>query len=282
MLDRYHKQVTNFLNFVTEFKYSIAQWEDLDSMVSEWLEHMFHEGEHKTVASDGLAGLQFYIPQAIGRLKHAWKLARVWQKLEPPRRVLPISPLVILGFAGACAHLRLWAEAAALLIGFDTMLRSGELYRIRIRDITFYGDRAVLALGYTKTGKRNNAAEMVVVESAIAVRTLRKACAGRRKSQPLLYRGERFFRALFHCLLELYNIEGLVTVYSLRRGGASWDFLQHQSLERTLLRGRWASTSSARIYLQDATAMVTHLRLSAVQQAALESGSALLTKQLDG
>ena len=31
------------------------------------------------------------------------------------------------------------------------------------------------------------------------------------------------------------------------RGGATWDFLEHQSMERTLLRGRWASTSSARM-----------------------------------
>lgn len=282
MMERYHKTVMRFLDFVDEFKYTVPTWEDLDSVVSEWLEHMFHEGEHKTLANDGLAGLQFYVPQAIGRLKHSWKLARVWQRLEPPQRVLPISPSVILGFAGACAHLNLWEEAAALLAGFDTMLRSGELYRLRVKDSTFYSGRAVLALGFTKTGKRNNAAEMVVVESQLAVKALRRACRGRRPNSALLSRGERFFRALFNCLLEFFDIEGLVTVYSLRRGGASWDFLQHQSLERTLLRGRWASTSSARIYLQDVTAMVTHLRLSAAQLDAVQSAASVLVKHLDG
>lgn len=282
MLERYSKTVARFLQFVTEFHYHVPTWEDLDSVVSEWIEHMFQDGEHKTLASDGLAGLQFYVPQAIGRLKHSWKLARVWQRLEPPQRVLPISPSVILGFAGACCYLQLWPEAAALLAGFDTMLRSGELYRLRIKDITFYGSRAVLALGFTKTGKRNNAAEMVVVESAWAVKALRKACVGRKGSEPLLFRGERFFRAMFNCLVNLFEIEGLITVYSLRRGGASWDFLQHQSLERTLLRGRWASTSSARIYLQDATAMVTHLRLSAAQLSAVKAAASYLRKHLDG
>lgn len=282
MLERYHKTVSRFMAFVLEFNYFISTWDDLDEVVSEWLEHMFHEGEHKTLASDGLAGLQFFLPQAMGRLKHSWKLARVWQRLEPPQRVLPLSPAVVIAFAGACAHLGFMAEAAALLAGFDAMLRSGEIYRLRVKDITFYGSRAVLSLGFTKTGKRNNAAEMVVVESPLAVRALRAACHGRRAQEMFLFNGERFFRTLFTMLLDLFDIEGLVTVYSLRRGGASWDFLQHQSLERTLLRGRWASTSSARIYLQDATAMVTHLRLSAAQKEAVDAAASLLLQHLDG
>lgn len=281
-MDRYRKTMLLFLSFTAEFGYCVYSWDDLDDVVSEWLEFLFHDGAHKTLASDGLAGLQFFLPQAIGRLKHSWKLAKVWQRLEPPQRVLPMSPLVLLGFAGACLHMQLQPEAAALLVGFDAMLRSGELYRLRIKDISFYGGRAVLSLGFTKTGKRNNAAEMVVVESAIAVKALRLACRNRKAQERLLHRGERFFRAVFTLLLELFDIEGLITVYSLRRGGASWDFLQHQSLERTLLRGRWASTSSARIYLQDATAMVTHLRLSAAQQSAVSSAASLLHQHLDG
>lgn len=192
----------------------MESWDDLDEVVSEWLEHMFHEGAHKTLASDGLAGLQFFVPQAIGRLKHSWKLARVWQKLEPPQRVLPLSPSVVMAFAGVCVALNCHAEAAGLLVAFDAMLRSGELYRLRVQNITFYGRRAVLSLGFTKTGKRNNAAEMVVVESRIAVKMLRLACYGRRPKEAFLLRGERFFRALFNLLLEFFEIEGLVTVYS--------------------------------------------------------------------
>ena len=58
-----------------------------------WLVHIFSEGEPKGLGSDGLAGLQFFLPQCAGNLRHAWKLQKVWQKLEPPRRVLPLSPL---------------------------------------------------------------------------------------------------------------------------------------------------------------------------------------------
>lgn len=50
MLERYHKTVNRFMAFVLEFGYSISVWDDLDEVVSEWLEYMFHEGEHKTLA----------------------------------------------------------------------------------------------------------------------------------------------------------------------------------------------------------------------------------------
>ena len=280
MLERYTKTVMLFLTFTQDFNLVVHQWDQLDEIVSEWVEHIYHDGQHKTLASDGLAGIQFFIPQALGKLKHSWKLVKVWQKLEPPRRVLPLSPLMIKAMAGAAMAIGFASEASALLVGFDAMLRSGELYELRIKDIAFYGTRAVLSLGMTKTGKRTNTSEMVVVESHLAVAALRHACAGRRRSEFLLSRGPRVFRCLFNSLVELFELEGTITVYSLRRGGASWDFLQHQSMERTLLRGRWQSTSSARIYLQDATAMVTHLKLSSEAEQRAKAAAALLKQSL--
>ena len=282
MVERYDRAVQAFLTYAKDFNLQVKEWDQLDEVASEWLEHIFHDGQHKSLASDGLAGIQHFIPQALGRLKHSWKLAKVWQKLEPPRRVLPLSPLIVRAMAGAAWSLGFLAEASGLLLAFDAMLRSGELYQLRIKDIKFYGTRAVISLGYTKTGKRNNATEMVVVESKLAVQSLQRACKGKHRNDLLLARGARVFRTLFKALIDLFELEGLITVYSLRRGGASWDFLQHQSMERTLLRGRWQSTSSARIYLQDATAMVTYLKLSGPQQQLATAASKLLLQKLDG
>ena len=40
--------------------------------------------------------------------------------------------------------------------------------------------------------------------------------------------------------------------YSLRRGGATAHFLEHGSLDKTAVRGRWPSTKTARIYINEA------------------------------
>ena len=175
-------------------------------------------------------------------------------------------------FCGAAAHMGFINEATALLVGFDCMLRSGELYNRTVGNISFFQNKAVLCLGQSNAGKRSGANEMVVVESALAICWLQKACHQSHKTQKLLWRGERFFRRLFHELCSLFEL----TVYSLRRGGATWNFLHHGSMEKTLLRGRWASTSTARIYLQDATAIVSHLQLTAVQRSQLRSAGRFL------
>ena len=168
--------------------------------------------------------------------------------------------------AGVAAGVNLPCVAAGLLACFDGMLHSGELYHLCVGDVTFYHNRAVLRLGLTKGGKRTGQEEMVVINSQVAVRWLMKACRGRSADELLLSQGPDNFRKCFKLLLSAFSLESdRLNVYSLRRGGATWDFLSHQSMERTLLRGRWTSTSSARVYLQDAVAMVAHLKLSAQQ-----------------
>ena len=106
-------------------------WEDFDVAAAQFLEHVFSEGYPKGYGSDGLAALQHFVPEVAGKLRHSWRLLKSWQKMEPPLRVLPISPLLVLAISGACAKLQLVAEAAAFLLCFDTLLRPGELYRLR-------------------------------------------------------------------------------------------------------------------------------------------------------
>jgi len=49
--------------------------------------------------------------------------------------------------------------------------------------------------------------------------------------------------------------------YSLRRGGASFDYRQHGVVSRTTLRGRWNSAKTARIYIADAMAVLAAVKL---------------------
>jgi len=277
MSRRYSIAVLAFLDFLCDSSIVIGYISQFDEAACAWLEFLYADGQRKGLASDGLAGIQHFLPRCIGRLRQSWKLLKVWQKVEPPMRVLPISPLILLGMAGLAARLGLQDVAAGLLVCFDGMLRSGELYNLTVGDVTFYHQHAVLRLGLTKSGKRTGKEEMVVINSLLAVAWLRRACRRRSPSEPLLRRGADHFRKCFKLFLQAFALEDLLlNVYSLRRGGATWDFLSHQSMERTLLRGRWASTSSARVYLQDATAMVTHLRLDDSQVRLATSAAEIL------
>ena len=276
MQSRYKVAVRYIFLFLTDMQLLLHSWDSLDEVVAAWVEHAYAEGEHKSLVSNALAGLQFFLPQAVGKLKLSWKLAKVWQKLEPPLRVLPLAPLVVRAFAGAAVRMGYAAEAAAFLVGFDCMLRSGELYGLKRKDITFFENKAVLCLGQSKSGKRSGTNDMVIVESQLAAQWLQTASAQLRKSDKLLWRGERFFRKLFNELILFFDIQGLFTIYSLRRGGATWNFLHHGSMEKTLLRGRWSSTSTARIYLQEAAATVSHLQLTLHQRSALRTAGEYL------
>lgn len=278
LLKRYQAALVRVTTFLQDCNLRVQHIDDLDEAVSSWIEHIFFDGESKSLASDGLASIQYHLPQAIGHLRLSWKLAKAWQKIEPPSRVVPLSPLLTRAFAGACLLTGRVAEAACVLTAFDALLRPGELYLLQVRDIMFFSNQAVITLRDTKTGKRRSSGEMVVVESSLATYYLQLACQHRPARSVLLQDGAPAFRLLFRNLVDHFELQGLFAVYSLRRGGATYNFLHHGSMEKTLLRGRWTSTSTARIYIQDTIAAVSQLRLTPAQKAhALRAAHALDT-----
>eukprot|EP00438_Fugacium_kawagutii_P028684 Skav214062 [mRNA] locus=scaffold2017:694813:699466:+ [translate_table: standard] len=273
---RYLSAAARVLTFWDEANAHPSTWDDFDTSVSMWLEHIFAEGLPKGYGSDALAAIQHFVPEVAGKLRNSWRLLKAWNKMEPPMRVLPISPLIIAGMAGLCVRLGWYGSAAALLVGFDCLLRPGEIYNLKVQDITWASGKATLTLHSTKTGLRKGAEELVFCESQVATKWLKRACVGKSPHSYVMDRSRTAFRSLFFRLLEHFEIEGYLSLYSLRRGGATWHFLAERSMESTLVRGRWQSTSTARIYLADAAATLVHLRLSRGQTSALTACSRFL------
>jgi hypothetical protein len=71
---------------------------------------------------------------------------------------------------------------------------------------------------------------MVVVESAMAVAWLRKACANKPPDAKVLAMGPYQLRSLFYNFKELLSFLLAVCV-SLRRSGATYFFFRHGSME---------------------------------------------------
>jgi hypothetical protein len=64
--------------------------------------------------------------------------------------------------------------------------------------------------------------------------------------------------------------------YSFRRGGASHDYGTHFDISRTVWRGRWSDSRTARIYVPDGLARIVASRLSAAQATSIEQAKTFL------
>ena len=274
---RYALAASRILNFWQDSNLTPCLWEKIDLAASQCLEYVFAEGYPKGYGSDGLAALQHFLPEAAGKLRHSWRLLKSWQKMEPPVRVLPISPLMVLAISGACVRLGRIPEAAAFLVAFDALLRPGELYSLTAGDVTWARGRAVLSLRNTKSGLRKGATEMVVCQSHVTNVWLWAALRHKKATDKLLPIAPADLRHVFHTMIQHLNVPGHFSLYSFRRGGATWHFISEQSMEATLLRGRWVSTSTARIYLQDAAATLSHLQISDTQKAYMHELASVLS-----
>lgn len=259
---RYTLAASRILSYWQESRVVPSAWEDFDLATCEWLQHIFAEGLPKGYGSDGIAALQHFVPEVSGKLRASWRLLRTWQKLEPPVRVMPLSPLMVTAMASLCITLGYPGLGAGFLVAFDAFLRPGELYSLTVGDVIWASGRATLTLRAAKTGQRKGAEEMVFVNSKLATKWLKAACRNRSPSDTIIQVTPEHCRHVLFTLLDTLQVPGHLSMYSFRRGGATWFFVQERSLETTLLRGRWASTSTARIYLQDSAASLIHCQLA--------------------
>ena len=82
------------------------------------------------------------------------------------------------------------------------------------------------------------------------------------------------FRQTLYRYLALFSLDFLgLKCYSIRRGGATFEFGTHGLMEKTLIRGRWASTGVARLYITDAMAQLSSLQLTPKLRGQLHEAS---------
>ena len=168
--------------------------------------------------------------------------------------------------------------ALAVLVGFVGLLRPSELFNLEVGDVVFPprgAARCVLILRSSKSGRRNACEEKVLLHEQRVVQGLKFLTRDRpRGDRPFPFSQAQFVEALRGACHELGVPAAEVSGYSLRRGGATWNFLMHGSLARTAVLGRWASERTARIYIDGAMAQQARWRLSPAALAACEAGEA--------
>ena len=243
----------------------------MDLCLQDYLEHLWSNGATKGQANDTLSGVQLFL-RSRRQMPGAWRLLSVWSRLEVPSRAPPMPSRVAVALAGwALAHAKP-ALATCILAGFHLCLRTGEILGLNRALVQIGADgRGVISLPWTKTSAQKGARENVTVDDPyvgfLLHRQLLLDSAGKLWPGTL----QSFHSAFKEALIGIGCSHLRLSPYSLRRGGATHEFLSSSDLARVMLRGRWSSARTARIYIEDGAAILAEMNFSRRTSSVLDS-----------
>ncbi|CAK0838916.1 unnamed protein product [Prorocentrum cordatum] len=218
-------------------------WDDIDICLQDYLEHLWAEGATKGEANDTLSGVQ-HLLRTRRRYPGAWQLLTVWGRLEIPQRAPPMPAQV--------------AFAAVLLVAFHLCLRTGEALGLS-GGVIFLKPcgRGVVSLPWTKTSCQKGAREQVTLDDPLVGAVVHMQL---QRDSRLWPGTTRAFHDLFRTGLQQIGCRHLaLSPCSLRRGGATHEFLLSGDLSKVMLRGRWSSARTAKICIQDGAAIIAEI-----------------------
>ena len=228
-----------------------------DDILSDYLEHLWSQGEGRALAADTVAGLQDADPKLRNHLPCTWRLMKVWVRNEMPARAPPF-PESVVGYS-------LFKEdplfALSLLLGFYGMMRTGEIIGLQRHQVEISCEEgpAIISLGLTKSGKRHGAEESITIS---VFEVPRRLFQWKRSRVTNLVSSAYQWRTKF---AQYTHAVGLIEFefrpYSLRRGGATFWFARHGSFDRLLIQGRWSAVKTAKIYINSGLAILAEMKL---------------------
>ena len=229
----------------------------LDFHLGEYINECFQEGEPLTYAGHALSGFHRFYPDSRGQLRTAWQYFNNWQRCHEPKRALPLTVTLVRAMAAKALLRRRPRLAVTFLVAFSIFLRTGEFLTLEFKRIFIPADHSVAVVGLenTKSSRRKRAKESVVIRDRPLIRfiaAVKSRC--RRSARVYPHSSYRFKRDMQGTLKRLGVQDKRFQGYSFRRGGASWYFLKTGRLDSTVVRGRWQSEKTARIYIDDAAA----------------------------
>ena len=268
---RYYVGLLLLLKFLTD-PTSCLQ---LDEQICDWIQSVCEQGESIHIVSDALCGLHHYEPWTKRQIPMAWKIFGIWRKLETPDRAPPLVCNIIYSWANYALDHKELEFGALLLLGFFALLRTGELLQVRPKDLLLGTTSGIVSLFQTKTGQRDNVAEMVAFEDDMTLEFLRAVklhCSSpERINVPIWCHSAQAFRNKFKHYMKRFDLHShQFRPYSLRRGGATWLFQSTGSMEAALVKGRWSSHRVARIYISDALSYLPGLTFSSEAKSMLQ------------
>ena len=251
---KYRMAVARFFVHLELFNILIPNsFDKLDYQVSEFINMLWQEGDSYGEAQHVVSALARFVPGCRKALATSRQYLTNWGRTITRHRALPLPQKVVVAMAGAALAFERADLYALLLVGFLGFLRTNELLTLTPQDITFLAgnSRAILSIRESKSGQRSGTVEHVSIADPLVCSALAFACRSRGPEQSIYTRAARSFYGEFRWLARFFGLEARnLTPYGLRRGGATWYFLQTGSIDKATVRGRWRDSRTARIYIE--------------------------------
>lgn len=261
---KYLSAVDSFLSFCLDLGEDPSDLADFDDLLNDYIHHLYMSESGKSKAHDTVYGVLMLSPELKGHLPVSMLALRGWNKIHPVLSYPPLTwELTVLIALKISVHS--WPLAVATLVAFDCFLRVGELVGLKREDVADSNDARLgvdfkgmaLRLRKTKTGPN----QWVEVENKDVMCLLRDVVASAKSGKSLFPASTSTYRRLFKSACSDLGLSKSYVPHSLRHGGATRQHLLGKSMEDILLRGRWASTKSARRYIQSGRAILLSMEV---------------------
>lgn len=270
-LANYKSSLAFFLQWLEDEGYPhISALKGLDRALARFCHDIYssNDGAGRQTASNALAAIHLVHPESKGRLNRTYRALKGWRNLKPSIAHPPLTWPVTCLIAATLKIQGHRAMAVATLLGFDCYLRVSEFSGLMKVDVAEPGDRRmgsissqdqemVIRLKDTKTGPN----QMVVVRRPVVKKLVKRMVQA--PGGPKLFNftsGQ--YRVAFKKACKSLGLSSSFVPHSLRHGGATHDFLNGVGLDAILLRGRWATTTSARRYIQSGRSLLIDSSIS--------------------
>ena len=267
----YRRAIRAFFQYLEDEDEGIAKTSrTFDRQLSRYIEHMWMDDQPIAYGGHLLSGLRRFMPTLRWKTPEAKQFFSNWQATHVSRQTTPMPPEVVMAFAGLAVETKQFGLGALLLIGFLAFLRTGEMVSLHPTKVMVdkRRGRVFLALPNTKTSRQRE--ETVCIED---VRVAKLVAYFLVKSPHVSFwvGSASAFRATLKEFASFFHLGGLrLTAYSIRRGGASYAFSSGASFDELMVKGRWQSPKTARLYLDTGRAALIQTRFTPPQASLLD------------
>ena len=252
-LKRYKGSVKEFFRWCRIHGYRTpSSTEDFDMLITAYAEMLWCEGDPRTVLAYTLAGFSHLVPSLRHRLNGSWRVYVAWGKSEPAQQAPPLTRFMTQAIAGWFISEGLCGAGLGILLAFNCILRTGELFELLKKDFTLGARSLLILLRDTKVGVRFGYLQETFCKDKWLVCKLVKFLRSLQNGDKLIQMLPARFRKLWALALKACGIDKKYKPYSLRRGGATALFAHSGQYDKVMERGRWQTLESMKMYINTA------------------------------